>query len=192
MQRWRLVMATAIVVGLGALAAVLIQNDPFPTTTTVVTTTTTTSPTTTATSQATTSTTTAEQRLAEVEAILQELWFGWFDAIYRKDADALWEVVATSQLRDNAVAAMDTMTFLEVPELLAIEIDLNILLDRIDCLVVDQVVDSTAFRGGVGLFETVSVLWPDPARGWRFATAWQNPGDLWLPDCDQVVREKTP
>ena len=46
----------------------------------------------------TTSTTTEEQREAEVEQILTDLWFGWFDAIYRKDADALWDVVATTPL----------------------------------------------------------------------------------------------
>jgi hypothetical protein len=34
-------------------------------------------------------------RVAEVEGILRELWFGWFDAIYRKDPEALWEVDAT-------------------------------------------------------------------------------------------------
>ncbi|HKZ19635.1 MAG TPA: hypothetical protein VJQ57_05940, partial [Acidimicrobiia bacterium] len=63
----------------------------------------------------TTSTATAEQRLAEVEQILTDLWFGWFDAIYRKDADALWEVVATSSKYESAVAAMDTLHFQTPP-----------------------------------------------------------------------------
>jgi hypothetical protein len=124
--------------------------------------------------------------------ILQELWFGWFEAIYNKDADALWEVVATTRLRDNAVVAMDTMSFTGAPDVADIAVDHEILLDRHDCLVVDQSVDTTAFRSEGGLFETVSVLWPDPARGWRLASAWRNPNDLWLPDCDEVVREETP
>ena len=53
----------------------------------------------------TTSTTTEEQRLAEVEQILTDLWFGWFDAIYRKDADALWEVVANENYHTTGVEA---------------------------------------------------------------------------------------
>ncbi|HEX5672559.1 MAG TPA: hypothetical protein VFY46_07515, partial [Acidimicrobiia bacterium] len=141
MQRWRWVMAIAIVVGLGAVVAVLVQDGPSPTTTTVVTTTTTTDPPTTGTSTTTTSTTTAEQRLAEVEAILQELWFGWFDAIYRKDADAVWEVVATSQGHESGLAAMESMEFLAPPTLQEVRVTIvQILLDRQDCLVVENAV----------------------------------------------------
>jgi len=192
MQRWRWVMATAIVVGLGALVAVLIQNDPVPTTTTGSTTTTTTSPTTTATSAVTTSTTTAEQRVAEVEAILEELWFGWFDAIYRKDADALWEVVATTRRYDAGLTAMQGMEFTSPPTLDGVDVEvLGILLDREDCMVVQNTIDMTAFRETVG-GSTVNVLWPHPRYGWRFATDWSNSIDRWLDDCDVVARETTP
>ena len=67
------------------------------------------------TTEATTVTTTAEQRLAEVEELLRDLWFGWFDAIYRKDPDALWQVVATTTSYDAGVAAMETMAFTARP-----------------------------------------------------------------------------
>jgi hypothetical protein len=166
-----------------------------PSTTTVAagpSTTTTESAPSTTTTAATTLTTTAEQRLAEVEALLQQLWFGWFDAIYRKDPDALWEVVATTTFYDAGVAAMETMEFIAAPtsEGVLIE-DLSILLDRPDCLVVENSIDMTAFRGLDG-DTTVSVLWPDIGFGFRFATGWQFANDLWLNDCDNLVREVTP
>ena len=192
MQRWRWILATAIVVGMGALVAVLLRNDPTPITTTVVTTTTTTTAPSTASSATTTLTTTADQRLAEVETILQELWFGWFDAIYRKDADALWEVVATTRGYESGLAAMESMEFLAQPTVQEVRVTIiEILLDREDCLVVENAVDLTGILGIVG-DPTVNVLWPDPNYGWRFATDWSNATDLWLDDCDVVAREATP
>jgi hypothetical protein len=166
-----------------------------PTTTTLVagtSTTTTTSTPSTTTTGATTLATTAEQRLAEVEVLLQDLWFGWFDAIYRKDPDALWQVVATTQSHDAGVAAMETMEFTDAPTPDRIDIGgLSILLDRTDCLVVEHFVDMSDFRGFVG-DTTVRVLWPDGEGQFRFATAWQHANDLWLGDCDDLVREDTP
>jgi hypothetical protein len=38
----------------------------------------------------------------------------------------------------------------------------------------------------------VSVLWPDERYGWRFANLLGHPNDLWLGDCDDLVREETP
>ena len=165
-------------------------------TTTVVAgppTSTTTSASSTTTTAATTLTTTAEQRLAEVEALLKDLWFGWFDAIYRKDPDALWQVVATTTFYDAGVAAMETMTFQSGPERNDISIvSLEILLDRPDCLVASQNVDVSPFRGPGTLIQNVSVLWQDTQYGFRFATDWVHPGDLWLQDCDNLTRETTP
>ena len=140
----------------------------------------------------TTSTTTAEQRLAEVEQILTDLWFGWFDAIYRKDADALWDVVATTPFHDAGVEAMSLLEFDEPParEVIEVEID-TILLDREDCLVVLGTAFAP-FLAGDPTNSTVKVLWPDVAGSWRFATSWQHPQDLWQADCDEVEREVTP
>ena len=167
-----------------------------PSTTTLVagpSTATSTSTASTTTSGATTLTTTAEQRLAEVEALLQELWFGWFDAIYRKDPDALWKVVATTRNYDAGVAAMETMTFIAPPSVEAVLFDeLEILLDRADCLVVSQTLNLSDFRGPDAVGSTVSVLWDDARRGFRFATDWEFPNDLWLQDCDDLAREETP
>ena len=157
------------------------------------TTTSSTSPPPTTTIEPTTVTTTAAQRLAEVEVLLRDLWFGWFDAIYRKDPDALWEVVATTRNYDAGLAAMDTMTFIEPPTLEGVVIeDLALLLDRSDCLVVEQTLDLSSFRGAGSIGSTVSVLWPDSRRTFRFATDWRLPNDLWLQDCDTLMREDTP
>jgi hypothetical protein len=162
---------------------------------TTTATTATTSPTsleTTTTVGETTSTTTAEQRLAEVEEILRELWFGWFDAIYRKDEDALWEVVATTRNYEAGLAAMETMEFASAPDPSGVVIvTADILLDRADCLVVYDAL-SVSFRDLVDVAPVVDVLWPDPRYGWRLATGWQYPNDLWLQDCDNLEREQTP
>ena len=145
------------------------------------------------TTEATTVTTSAEQRLAEVEDLLRELWFGWFDAIYRKDPDALWQVVATTKFQEAGVAAMESMKFQAEPARADILIhQIEILLNRPDCLVVEQNVDVSAFRGTGTIIQNVSVLWPDRRYGFRFATDWVYPGDLWLQDCENLDREPTP
>jgi hypothetical protein len=124
---------------------------------------------------------------------LKELWFGWFDAIYRKDPDALWEVVATTRNYEAGVAAMDTMEFTSPPTFQGVQIpSFEILLDRPDCLVVEQSLELSAFRGGNSSGSTVSVLWPDTRYGFRFATDWQFSNDLWIQDCDNLEREVTP
>jgi hypothetical protein len=145
------------------------------------------------TSEAVTTTTTKEQRLAEVEELLRDLWFGWFDAIYRKDADALWQVVATSDFHGAGVAAMDSMEFESAPTQEGVVIPtVEVLLDRPDCLVAFHEVDVSSFRGDGAVTQTVSVLWPDDRYGFRFATGWQFKNDLWQMDCDNLERQVTP
>jgi Flp pilus assembly protein CpaB len=200
MHRLRLAIAIGIV-GILGLVAVLAwpRGDdqdggavgPVTTTTTTAPTTSTIPASTTTTTEPTTTTLSEEARKAEVEAILQDLWFGWFDAIYRKDPDALWEVVATSAKHAEGVAAMEIADFGEpTPEGVRVEV-LEILLDRGDCLVVHDRVSVGGFTTE-GSSEAVDVLWPDERYGWRRATSWANPNDLWLGDCDDLVREETP
>lgn len=139
-----------------------------------------------------TTTISEEERRAEVEELLKDLWFGWFDAIYRKDPDALWHVVATTRNHEAGITAMETMEFTAPPTRDGVQVpELEILLDRHDCLVVENSVDMTSFRGLVGEL-TVSVLWPDDRYGFRFATSWQFANDLWQQDCDNLERETTP
>jgi hypothetical protein len=154
-----------------------------PTTTQLVTTTA---------ERSTTSTTTEEKRLAEVEQILTDLWFGWFDAIYRKEADALWDVVATTSKFEAGLQAMDTLAFTEPPSRAGIHVEIDeLLLDRADCLV-PYGTTSSEFLSGKPSVTGLEVLWPDPRRDWRMATSWVFPQELWLADCDEVTREETP
>ena len=149
-------------------------------------------PATTSTTTPSPTTTTAEQRIAEVESILTNLWFGWFDAIYRRDSGALWSIVATTPYHEAGVAAMDDLSFDGPPSSdgLALRVD-QILLDRADCLVVENTI-SMPFLEGDPSDKGVDVLWLDDSGGWRFASAWVYPEDLWMADCDEVVREETP
>jgi hypothetical protein len=191
--------------GLGVVAALAITlivlsiqgQSPTPPTTTpavlALPTTTLPAPSSTTTAASTTLTTTAEQRLAEVEVLLGDLWFGWFDAIYRKDPDALWDVVATTRSHDAGIAAMSSLTFESQPGHGQIEIrSLELLLDRSDCVVAFYTIDATSFRGTGSTSEQVTVLWPDERYGLRLATEWSYPRDLWLMDCDNLQRELTP
>jgi hypothetical protein len=142
--------------------------------------------------EASTTSKTEEQREAELEEILTDLWFGWFDAIYRKDTDALWDVVATTPFHQAGVEAMTAASFDVAP--VAGDLDVvveTILLDREDCLVVLNTI-SMPFLAGAPTNTSVKVMWPDPDRGWRFATSWLYPGDRWQADCDDIVREETP
>jgi hypothetical protein len=83
-----------------------------------------------------------------------------------------------------------SFTAAPAPEDLDVDVD-GILLDREDCLVVQNTI-SMPFLEGAPTNSSVKVMWPDPDRDWRFATSWLFPGDLWQADCDEVVREETP
>lgn len=184
------------IVGVLALAAGWMiwrdRSTPGPTTTLLASPTTTTSVAITTTTAAATTTTSEDDRIAEIEQILTDLWFGWFDAIYRKDADALWDVVATQRQHDAGTAAMENLTFESAPTREELDVRVSdVLLDRDDCLVVFQHLTANPLEGAPSI-ETVEVMWPDPRHGWRFATSWVHPNDLWQADCDEVVREVTP
>ncbi|HEY7705143.1 MAG TPA: hypothetical protein VID03_09990, partial [Acidimicrobiia bacterium] len=192
MRPWRWVFVIALVAGLVWAAWLMSRDEPTPTTSTVQSPSTTTQPeqasTTLTTGALSSSTTQAASREEEVKAILEDLWFGWFDAIYRKDEDALWAVVATEKLHDDGVSLMGQPgTFTSAPVRGSSVTGQTILLDRQDCLVVLADLDFSAFRGPGMTAETVSVLWPDERYGWRFATDWQHPDDLWLNDCDNLA-----
>lgn len=185
MERWRYVVASGIVVALaGALGFVLLRDPEVSPPSTTVTTTSTTAPSTTSTTL---------DRTEEVRLLLVDLYFGWFDAIYRKDPDALWDVVATEEGHAAGVAAMETLTFIRPPTRESMSIDgVEVLLDREDCLVVYSEDDFSEFRGPGADGTGVDVLWPSESHGWRFAAAWAYKNDLWISDCDYRTREETP
>ncbi len=108
----RRLIAGLIVVGLAFGIWVLWprhDSDPLPTTlpqAAVTSTTSTSSTATTAEAPTTTSTTLPESHVVETvdeaEAILRDLWFGWFEGIYNQDEDRIKEVVGTQALLDAA------------------------------------------------------------------------------------------
>ena len=155
---------------------------------TVVVSTTTTSSTTTTTVPETTSTVSVDQRIAEVTEIVREVEFGWFDAIYRKDEQALLDWVAVQKSYDIGVELMaDDSFFVVEPTLESLVIVLHeVLIDRQDCLAVSYFGDATAFRGDGAEGETIRVLWPRPSDGrWRSAYL----GAVWEEACNVLTRE---
>lgn len=141
-------------------------------------------PTTTSSPATTATTTDAEARLEEVHLILHDLWFGWFDAVYRDDAAAVQEVIATESLMASFDRAAEAQEWPRQPlrEDVVIE-DVEILLFREDCLVTYGTVDVSSWLGAEAISSGVDVLYLSQGR-WKFASHWTNKGDLWETDCD--------
>ena len=186
MSRWRWMAALGVVAVLAAVVvAVGVWGQEAPTTTTQAAVVSTSSSLTSTSSSTSTTTTTSVvvDREAEVEAVLQELWFGWFDAIYRKDEEALRRVVATEDAYQDGLTAMERATFIAAPTLHETRVEvLEILRDSPTCLVVWSRVDVSVYRGEGMTSEAVEVLWPT-SDGWAHASSWLYPEDLWEQDC---------
>lgn len=192
MRAFRIILAALILLGLVAVIYFSLRPEDVSLTVAVTTVAPTTAapstvpPTTLAEKSPTT--TTPEQRLAEVEEILHDLYFRWFDAIYRGDENALRGVVATQGSYDAGIEAMQRERYPVEPsqDLLSIRVK-EILLDRRDCLVVHNELEADFLDEDMSL--VVDVLWPY-RDGWRLATGWIYPEDLWLEDCDLLAREQ--
>lgn len=197
-MRWRPTLSVGVIVALavGIWAAVSAGGEPdvaaTPTTTTgavttttaaTTSTTTTTTVATTTTAVATSTTVGAEARLLEVEAILEDLYFRWFDAIYRDDETAVRQVIATEE---NLEAFRNATTDLDLPspptpELIDI-VSIEILRDDPTCLVTFSEFDLTTWRGEGAVSTGVNVLLKHEGR-WKLASAWTHRNDLWQDDC---------
>lgn len=208
-MRWRLALGLGVIAALAIAiwAAVSQAGDepPPPTSTTnpVLTTssteartssTSTTATTTTTAEPSTTTETTADPdaRVEEVRQILQDLYYRWFDAIYRNDEEAVLAVVATQQGLESFQRAVDELNAERAPTLEDIQIrELEILLDEPNCLVTFAEVDLTAWRGPDARGSVVDVMWPHDSS-WRFATSWSSKGDLWEQDCTGIRDNELP
>lgn len=152
-------------------------------TTTVAPTSTTTTPTTTP-AETTATTVDAEARAEEVRLILQDLYFRWFDAIYRNDEEAVREIAATQNNLDDFRNAIEEMDLPSAPDPGDIQIhDVEVLRWDESCLVVYSVLDLSNWRGDGAISEGVDVLLPVEGE-WRLGTAWGNKSDLWQQDCE--------
>lgn len=124
----------------------------------------------------------------EAEAILRQLWFGWFEGIYNQDEDRIREVVGSQVLLDSAREAFSTMTFYSTPSTAAFLFqEMEILLASEECLVLWSRSDATFLENPEGaLREGVDVLrWS--GNGWVLVSSWQLKGDLWEADCESVL-----
>lgn len=190
MLRWT--VAAAIVIGL--LAGIWLlwprEGDDAATTTVPVAGETTTSEGPTTTEPATTTTTVDPTQVREVEtveqaeAILRELWFGWFEGIYNEDEDRIREVVATEEQVETAREAFGT-DFTGAPEQRDISFrKTELLRSDINCVAVWTELGLSGFR--VGETQDVHVLrWLDGR--WVMLGFWDLRDDLWESDCDAAL-----
>ena len=165
--------------------------DPNPTTTTTTSvraasTTSTTEPTTT--TLAATTTTGSNQdpdlieTVAEAEAVLRELWFGWFDGIYNQDENRIKEVVASQSQLDAAITQFGVMDFAGIPaaDSFAFE-ETEILRSDTGCLAIWSAVQINDFANlsfsGLHVFRFVS-------NDWKLVSIWEFANDLWEQECE--------
>ena len=126
------------------------------------------------------------ETVEEAEAILRELWFGWFEGIYNQDEDRIREVVATEQSVENAKAAFG-VEFIAEPSPEGIILNgVEILRSDENCLVVWSVLDVSAFRGPGMVSEGVTVMRYYEGT-WLRMSEWKYRGDLWAQDCDAIL-----
>ena len=194
----RRLLASLIVVGLGAGIWLLWPraDAPAPPTTTqpiAVAPTSTLSEVKTSTTRILPSTSTTSVRshvvetVEEAEAILRELWFGWFEGIYNQDEDRIREVVATEEFVQAGVAAFDTLGFRVRPTRDAIEYtDTQILMATQECLVI-WTAGTASFLAGETKNTGVDVV-RRVGDAWKTFTTWQFREDLWRSDCDAVLQ----
>jgi len=200
-------MRARVGLGLGVIAALAIAiwaavsqggDEPPPTTTTSTLTTSSTEsrPSSTSTTVSTTTSTTEalpttaaettgdpQDRTEEARQILRDLYYRWFDAIYRKDENAVLEISATSNNLDDFRRAISSVEFPRGPERSDIVIrDLEILRWDDSCLVVYAALDLSSWRGEGRVSTVVNVLLPVDGQ-WLFGTTWLYKDDLWQDDC---------
>jgi hypothetical protein len=121
------------------------------------------------------------ETVEEAEAILRELWFGWFQGIYNQDEDRIREVVATTHQLQLATEQFGQMEFERAPLPTDLSYSNSEILHATDqCTVIHTRLTLTGFQDA----ETTDVYvlrWND---GWRFFSLWAFPDDLWESDCE--------
>lgn len=122
----------------------------------------------------------------EAEAILRELWFGWFEGIYNEDVDRIREVVATEHRVDEAKAAFGVVAFAGPPTIEGTTFEIfEIVYSDPECLVVWSISRSTFVEGSTprsGL-EVLRMV----KGGWRLHSSWRYREDLWQEDCTSLL-----
>ena len=188
MEGWRGALALGIVFALGLVVVSARPTPPEPSAAveSVRRSTTPTVPTT-PTSGTRSTTTTTLPRQVELERMIGDLYWAWFDGVHRNDMAAIETVAGTEAVIEWAVGAFDSVEFTAVPTRDQISVEVHdVLLDRPDCLVVSVDVDYRSFLGG-DVHSTVDVYFPVD-DGWGFARKYVYERELWQVDCDHLAR----
>ncbi|MGH8946576.1 MAG: hypothetical protein ACRDVL_10555 [Acidimicrobiia bacterium] len=188
MIRWTIagLIVVALLVGLWAVWPR--DGGATSTTTPEATDTTTSSETATTTSELTTTTTVDPLTVRDVEtveqaeAILRELWFGWFEGIYNEDEDRIREVVANSHQVELANEQFGVMEFTRSPQRSDISFsDTEILRSDSECLALWSTITIEGFREGTST-DVYVLRWLED--GWRIQGLWAFREDRWEADCE--------
>lgn len=195
----RRTISVLVVVGLAVAVALLLVNrdGDAPSDTVAEGTTTTTSavtstlPSATTTTVAVTTSSPTEMQVVETvedaEAILRELWFGWFEGIYNEDEDRIREVVVLEETVDTARESFGVMQFSAPPTQSGIELaDTELFRSDSDCIAVWTNMDVGTFRSEAAGTSGVNIL-RKVEGNWRLLSVWPNRGDLWESDCESVL-----
>ncbi len=134
------------------------------------------------------------ERMLYAAEQLRKVYFKWYDGIYRKDPEALWEAVTRERAFERGLTAMEGMTFIAPPTLEGVKVEvLELYIDRPDCLVAAYQMDISSFRES-GLIERITILWPHPQYGWRrnVSFGWPIIYGMWWENCFVAERPEFP
>ncbi|MEX1044398.1 MAG: hypothetical protein WD020_07135 [Acidimicrobiia bacterium] len=136
----------------------------------------------------TTTTSVVVDRETEIEEILRDFYFGWFDGIYREDVATLDRVAGSKEVFESGVAAFGKPKFTTEPTRDAVGVKVkNVLLDRPDCLVVSADIDFQSFIDIDRVMPAVDVFFR-VGDGWGRAISYQYEKEMWQFACDYMQR----
>ena len=119
--------------------------------------------------------------MEEAEAILRELWFGWFEGIYNQDVDRIRQVVATNHQFKLATNQFGTMQFERAPEVADLSYsETEVLAADEECTAVWTQTNLSGFQDA-STTDVHILRWADGS--WRFFSLWAFKEDLWQGDC---------
>jgi hypothetical protein len=120
-------------------------------------------------------TTTTVDRIAEIEAIYQDLEERRLDALYRGDREAFRALFANEAYAEASMGAFDAVSFVAAPEVVVVSVS-EILRDDAQCLAIRVNLDESQSLGEAARGEVLDVLQPMADGAWGFSYS----GEEWL------------
>jgi hypothetical protein len=121
----------------------------------------------------------------EAEAILAELWFGWFEGIYNEDEARIREVVGSEGALEDALQQFGVMEFSAAPQRDQVNLsETEVLRSDEMCLAIWTTIDVSGFREGSST--AVHILRWSGDR-WVTVGLWEFKDDLWQADCESQL-----